>query len=319
MSVIECESLTFGAGNWTCEYTGTFNPGKWHIVCGESGSGKSTLLRLLTGLLRPTGGNLKLNGHGITDLAPHKRKMSFMSQENALFPGVSVFENLMLALHDAEISRAEARHAIEDLTNRLGISGEMLSRMPSALSGGQLSRCNLARALLRPATWLLLDEPFAAVDRPTRLSILGWLKNWTNASGTGIILVSHDLDDIFTVATDVTVIADGKIVENCPLTLAIESPSHVSTARLLRAGLVYEENDVTYFVPPSAIHTSKESLTCGEQITRGLPLHQPQVTKLGKGMRVIDLSTGCDLFLPWDQDFRNTLWFDFNKAHKMSG
>lgn len=319
MKSIECRSLTFNTKGWQANYTCTFRTGEWHVVCGGSGSGKSTLLNLVLGIQQPTSGSLLVDSKNIVDVPPHLRMMSYMSQVNTLFSTATIMDNLMLALHDSPLTKNESIAKISSLVDHLKIPRSLLSRLPSGLSGGELSRCNLARALLRPCSWLLLDEPFAAVDRPTRLSILSWLKQWQIDSGAGVVLVSHDLDDIFTVASHITVVEKGHIVENAPVTAAIETPSHTATAKLLRAGIVCELSGRQYFVSSKHLHSSRSTLTCSDQFAGLQTLTAPHVTVIGNTCRIIDLATGVDVLLVYQDSVPNALWFDLRLATELRG
>ena len=310
MTQLECVSLRHETPQWSGDYSASFQSGHWHVITGKSGCGKSTFLRLLSGLLTPTDGDILVGGRSVSLLAPHQRGFSFMGQENALFPGVSILENLTLAMHDTLLNHDQKHSKIRELTSLLDLDNNLLRRSPSKLSGGQLSRCNLARALLRPCSWLLLDEPFAAVDRQTRLSILSSLREWQTKTKTGILLVSHDLDDIFTVATDVTIIADGKILENRPLISAIESPIHVSTARLLRAGIVRSIGTRTVFIRQEHLHTNRGTVGCEDRHVETIVMKTPSVTSVGKLLRIIDMDDGTDVTLSVDGEFNGTIWFD---------
>jgi ABC-type sugar transport system ATPase subunit len=287
-------------------------------VTGESGCGKSTFLRLLSGLLTAIDGDILLDGRSLAHLAPHLRSVSFMSQANSLFPGISIYENLMLALHDNHSNQQQKADKIRNLSSILKLNDSVLERLPSKVSGGQLSRANLARALLRPCSWLLLDEPFAAVDRQTRLSILSSLREWQLATKTGILLVSHDLDDVFTVATDVTIVSDGKIVENTTLRDAIDSPRNLSTARLLRAGLVRLTPSGSIFVRPDHLRTNRDQIDCEDQHVDSIALTSPQATRIGLSLRVIDLTDGTDVTISTPGEFNGTLWFDRRNAQSLS-
>ena len=317
MSQLDCLSLKYSTSQWSCDYSASFQSGHWHVITGESGCGKSTFLRLLSGLLTPGGGDILLDGKSVCHLPPHQRTFSFMSQANALFPGISVLDNLTLALHDDKSSHQQKSAKIHELAAMLKLDAALLHRLPSSVSGGQLSRCNLAMALLRPCSWLLLDEPFAAVDRQTRLSILSLLREWQTTNKTGILLVSHDLDDIFTVASDVTIIADGKIVENKPLRDALDSPGNLSTARLLRAGLVHLTSSGPVFIRPDHLQTSRSEIRCDETYVESLVLKEPRATRIGSSLRIIDLAQGTDVTVSAPGDFNGTIWFDRRNAQRL--
>jgi ABC-type sulfate/molybdate transport systems ATPase subunit len=252
VKMLEFTHLSIRRKTWECSFSGIFEPRKFYALCGESGSGKSTLFSLLTGLTHPHAGRLTLDARDILGLPPHRRSMSLMTQHNSLFPGVSCEENLRLAWQGSASGFSAKVGEILDL---LRLDREFLARNPNDLSGGQLARMNLARALITEARWLLLDEPFAAVDRPTRLSILTGLRDWQSRSNLCIVLIAHDLDDIFPVASDIIVCEDGRITEQSPLKVAMTRPRRVATARTLKNGLIIKKAGKHFFVPANQLKT----------------------------------------------------------------
>ena len=309
MMLLECDKLKMTTNKWSCDYTASFRPSGWHVLCGSSGAGKSTLLHLLTGVVTPQSGDIKMGGKNVSHLPPHQRQLSFMSQSNSLFPGISILENLLLALHDSPSSPTEKVKQAREMAERLSLKQEILDRPASKLSGGQLSRCNLARTLLRPCSWLLLDEPFSAVDRPTRLSILTWLQDWQKSTGAGIILVSHDLDDIFTVATDVHIVENGSVLESGTLSDSLAHPRSIAMARTLRAGIIVTTPSGPAFVGSQNLYTSLSLAPVNRANLQSIALRDAQITRLGSTMRIIDLHHGYDVVMPWDEHFEGTLWY----------
>ena len=305
------DQLRYKTKTWAAEFNLDFENGRWYVVCGPSGAGKSTLANLAAGLIRPNSGDIRVDGTSISHLPPHLRGISLMGQSDGLFPGISIFENLLLAMHDSTVTSHEKTKRINSLANSLGLEPAILNRLPAQVSGGQLSRCNLARSILRPCQWLFLDEPFAAVDRPTRLQILDWLNHWMKETKAGIILIAHDLDDIFTVATDLTVIANGTVVEHAPLVTALKQPSSVLSARLLRAGIITSVESNEFFVASSHLITSQSTaMSIPEPFRSTHNFVSPHTTQVGAWMRVIDCFDANDITLPFDPEFKKTVWFD---------
>jgi ABC-type proline/glycine betaine transport system ATPase subunit len=234
-----------------------------------------------------------------------------MGQNDSLFPSITVAENLGLAMHDSGISQKAVGERINDVLRSLDIDRSLLDRLPSQLSGGQLSRCNLARAVLRPCRWLILDEPFAAVDRPTRLQILGWLQSWMKQTLSGIILISHDLDDIFTIATDITVLDRGSVIEHAPLHEALTKPKSSRSARLLRSGLVTDLNGTSMFIAAGHLFTSlNKAKSIPDNYLASHKFKAPQKTTIGGLMRIIDLEDANDVTVENSTDFTDLVWFD---------
>lgn len=313
------DQLKYSIGKWSSEFHIELAEERWHVVCGPSGAGKSTLINLASGILMPSSGDIRFGDHSIAHLPPHQRNMSFMGQADSLFPGISIFQNLLLSLHDCQIDRAEKDRRILTLTQSMGLDPAILTRQTNELSGGQLSRCNLARALLRPCRWLFLDEPFAAVDRPTRLQILDWLRGWMKENKITIVLIAHDLDDVYTVATDITVISDGRIVEHAPLQDALNKPKSLISARFLRAGLIINRANQNIFIPSSCLITShSEAQKIPEQFRSFHTFTSPSATRVGPCIRVIDFCDANDVTLPFNADFDRTIWFDRRNALAIS-
>jgi len=190
--------------------------GRTMALVGPSGGGKSTVLRAIAGLYRPREGLVTCNGEvwfdtsrGI-DLAAKDRRAGLVFQSYALFPHLSAGQNVMEAMLDLppDQRRAEAH----DLMARLGMAG-LEDRKPGQLSGGQQQRVALARALARRPAILLLDEPFSAVDHPTRRLLHGALAQVRAASDIPILLVTHDIEDAARVADDLCFVQAGRNVE----------------------------------------------------------------------------------------------------------
>lgn len=186
--------------------------GEFFALLGGSGSGKSTLLRMLAGLERPDAGRILIDGVDVTTMPPYERPVNLMFQSYALFPHLSVRENIAFGLRQQGLprDRREARVAEMLKLVRLEKLGE---RRPDQLSGGQRQRVALARALAREPKILLLDEPLGALDRRLREQTQFELMNVQRRVGTTFIVVTHDQDEAMTMATRVAVMDGGRIVQ----------------------------------------------------------------------------------------------------------
>ena len=141
--------------------------GERMVVLGPSGSGKTTLLRLIAGLETPDAGTITIGGRDMAGVPPHRRDVSMVFQNPALYPHLSVFENLAFGLRARAVARDERRRRVHDVAEMLGVD-RLLDRRPAGLSGGERQRMALGRAVVRQPRVLLLDEPFSNLDEPLR-------------------------------------------------------------------------------------------------------------------------------------------------------
>ncbi len=179
-------------------------------VLGPSGAGKSTLLRLIAGLERPDAGSVSLDGRVVDALPPHERHLGMVFQEPAVYPHLSVFENLAFGLRAARAGRAEIRARVDEVAGRLRLADE-LGRRPGELSGGQRQRVALGRALARRPGLLLLDEPFTALDAPLRLALRADLLALQRSEGFTMLHVTHDQAEAMALGDRLAVLVDGRL------------------------------------------------------------------------------------------------------------
>ena len=177
-------------------------------VIGPSGAGKSTLLSAIAGFFVPVSGAVRWNGADLAGLAPGGRPVSILFQDQNLFPHLTVAQNLALGLRaDLRLSREEAAR-IEAVLGRVGLAG-MGARKPQQLSGGQVGRAALARALLRARPVLLLDEPFAALGPALKTEMLALVAGVAAEAGSTVLMVTHEPGDAQAFAHQVVVVAGG--------------------------------------------------------------------------------------------------------------
>ena len=165
--------------------------GQTVALLGASGSGKSTLLAMLAGLESPDAGQVRLDGQDITRWPPERRRFALMFQDFALFPHLSVQDNVAFALIEQRMPRAAAREQAVAMLARFGLADRALSRV-TQLSGGEQQRVALARALMSGPRLLLLDEPFSALDTDLRLHLRSEFARHIAEAGMGCVLVTHD-------------------------------------------------------------------------------------------------------------------------------
>lgn len=206
----------FGSTVAISPLTLSFPGGRFTSLLGPSGCGKSTLLRLITGLERPSGGRIFVDDTEITDVPPVHRKIGMVFQQYALFPNLTVAENVLYGLHGKDTSGAplwptEARR--ERMREMLALVGleSFAERRPHELSGGQQQRVAIARALAPNPSILLLDEPLSALDTWSRTAIGEELREIQRKSGVTTLMVTHDRTEALTLSDYVAVLHDGKL------------------------------------------------------------------------------------------------------------
>ena len=179
-------------------------------LLGPSGCGKTTLLRTVAGFVRQSAGRVLIDGTGIDDLPPNRRRVGIVFQNYALFPHMSVAENVAYGLKARREAAPRIKARVAELLEMVQL-GALRDRRPAQLSGGQQQRVALARALAIEPSILLLDEPFAALDRSLRLDMQIEIKRLQRQLGLTAILVTHDQDEAMSVADRIAVMRRGRI------------------------------------------------------------------------------------------------------------
>ena len=183
---------------------------KIYAIVGPSGAGKSTFLNLISGFSEISSGSISWNQKEISDLSPSKRNISILFQDNNLFPHLSVWRNLALAVsHWPKISNDDEAK-LQSVISEVGIQG-LESKKPSQLSGGQQSRVALARVLLQKNKILLLDEPFAALGPSLKDQMLELIKKIARKRGLLVLMVTHDPADANKIASQTIVVKNNKV------------------------------------------------------------------------------------------------------------
>jgi putrescine transport system ATP-binding protein len=184
--------------------------GEFFALLGPSGCGKTTLLRMLAGFETPDEGRILLNGKDIAHVLPHERPVNMMFQNYALFPHLSVRDNIGFGLKRAGMARADIDTRVAEMVALVKLEG-LEKRKPDQLSGGQRQRVALARSLARRPQVLLLDEPLAALDKKLRESTQWELMELQRRLGMTFIIVTHDQEEAMTVASRIGVMAAGRL------------------------------------------------------------------------------------------------------------
>ncbi len=190
-------------------------------MLGPSGCGKSTLLRLIAGLEQPTQGQVRIGGQDVSRLPPGSRNIAMVFQSYALYPHMTVYDNIAAALKLRQIPLTEISRRVDEVAVKLGLEG-LLERKPSQLSGGQRQRVALGRALVRQPDVFLLDEPLSNLDALLREQVRSELKQLFKTQNTPVVYVTHDQTEAMTLSTKVAVLYNGILQQ-------LDSPQRIYT------------------------------------------------------------------------------------------
>jgi ABC-type sugar transport system ATPase subunit len=203
--------------------------GEFFVLLGPSGSGKTTTLRILAGLESVSGGQVFMDDVDVTGVEPGARDVAMVFQSYALYPHMTVAENIGFPLRMVGTGRDAIAQAVADAAARVSI-GHLLQRRPGQLSGGQQQRVALARAIVRQPKLFLLDEPLSNLDAKLRLETRLELKQLQRALGVTTVYVTHDQEEAMTLADRVAVFMDGRIVQVATPREIFSRPAQVSVA-----------------------------------------------------------------------------------------
>ncbi|WP_269933548.1 ABC transporter ATP-binding protein [Aminobacter sp. HY435] len=208
------------------------NPGEFVVFLGASGCGKSTALRLIAGLETPQSGEIVIDGQVVNDLSPARRKLAMVFQTYALFPHLSVAENIIFGLKVRRVPKKERQDRLMKAAEQLELSG-LLQRKPAQLSGGQRQRVALGRALVSGASLILMDEPLSNLDAKLRQQMRADLRQLQRRLGLTVVYVTHDQVEAMTMADKVVVMRNGRVDQIAdPLTL-YRTPARAEVARFI--------------------------------------------------------------------------------------
>jgi len=189
--------------------------GEFLTLLGPSGCGKSTLLRLIAGLEPPTRGKVVINGRDVSRVGPGKRNIAMVFQSYALYPHMTVAENIGAGLKLRKMPSDEIRRRVEDVGQKLGLQS-LMDRKPGQMSGGQRQRVALARALVRQPDVFLLDEPLSNLDALLREQVRADLKQLFEQQQAPVVYVTHDQTEAMTLSSKVAVLYDGNLQQLAP-------------------------------------------------------------------------------------------------------
>ena len=215
MATIEIDHVTkvFGSDVVAVDdVTLTIQDGEFLVLVGPSGCGKSTLLRMVAGLEEVTAGTIRIDGVDVTDLAPRHRDIAMVFQSYALYPHMTVRENLGYGLKVRHAPKAESRQRVAEVAELLGLQ-DLLDRKPAQLSGGQRQRVAMGRAIVRQPRAFLMDEPLSNLDAKLRVSMRAELERLHRQLGVTTVYVTHDQTEAMTLGQRVAVLRDGAVVQ----------------------------------------------------------------------------------------------------------
>lgn len=214
MAYVDFKSISklFGSSVAVADLDLEIDQGEFFSLLGPSGCGKSTTLRMLAGFVKPTTGNILVHGRDVTTLPPEARDIGIVFQNYAIFPHMTVFENIAFGLVERKIDRAEIKQKVNAALAEVGMTG-FEGRYERELSGGQKQRVALARVLVIEPEILLLDEPLSALDKKMREEMKFWIKNIQKSVGITTIYVTHDQSEALTMSDRIAVMDQGRVLQ----------------------------------------------------------------------------------------------------------
>ena len=284
-SGVEVTGLSFGYGAEPvlADIDLAVAPGEFFAFLGPSGSGKSTLLRLIAGFGRPDRGRIRIGAEDITDLPPWERRVGMVFQSYALWPHMTVAENVAFGLEERRVPKAETAERVAKALDLVGL-GALAERRPAQLSGGQQQRVALARTLVIEPRVLLLDEPLSNLDAKLRIEMRAEIVRLQRSLGLTTIYVTHDQEEANATADRIALLDKGRIQQiGAPVAL-YDRPANRFVATFLGAvnlieGDVVEHRGRAVFVGPAGLHVPVET---AERGPAALAL-RPQAIGFGQG------------------------------------
>jgi ABC-type Fe3+/spermidine/putrescine transport system ATPase subunit len=295
--------------------------GEFFCLLGPSGCGKTTTLNLIGGFVAPTTGSILIRDRPVERLPPHRRPVNTVFQSYALFPHMSVRENVSFGLKMARVPKSEAGPRVQEALALVGLE-PLGERLPGQLSGGQQQRVAVARALVNQPAVLLLDEPLGALDLKLRKRLQVELAQIHREIGTTFVYVTHDQEEAMSMATRIAVMNDGRIEQ-------VGAPSEIyyrPTSRFV-ADFIGESNFLDVSGNGSVLMVRPESIHISTEPREGLRGRVLQTSFLGNQTRVAvacdDIETpvlaslfgrerAADSYLQPDQEV--TLWWESDDA-----
>ncbi len=253
----------------------TINKGEIFALLGASGSGKSTLLRILAGFERPTKGQILLDGVDIADVPPYDRPINMMFQSYALFPHMTVRDNIAFGLKQDKLPKNEIETRVARMLDLVHMA-DYASRKPHQLSGGQRQRVALARSLAKRPKLLLFDEPLGALDKKLRNEMRLELVNIIEQVGVTCVMVTHDQEEAMTMAGRIAIMNKGRLIQVGDPMDVYEYPNSRYSAEFIGSVNLFEgiieipENEYTQIRCPDLEHPIR--IEHGMSLAEGLPV-----------------------------------------------
>ncbi|HEY5153544.1 MAG TPA: spermidine/putrescine ABC transporter ATP-binding protein, partial [Acidimicrobiales bacterium] len=230
-AVIEIDHVTKSFGDYTAVKDADFSiaEGEFFSMLGPSGCGKTTTLRMIAGFETPTEGAIRLDGTDVSTVPPYKRSVNTVFQQYALFPHMTVWDNVAFGPRSQKVDKAEVSRRVDELLEVVRLS-DFATRKPAQLSGGQQQRVALARALVNFPKALLLDEPLGALDLKLRHAMQFELKRIQREVGITFVYVTHDQEEALTMSDRIAVMSNGNVEQIGTPTEIYARPSTVFVA-----------------------------------------------------------------------------------------
>ncbi|WP_191413618.1 ABC transporter ATP-binding protein [Salinibacterium sp. ZJ450] len=303
---------SFGAVNAVDHLDLDIVEGEFFSMLGPSGSGKTTVLRLIAGFEQPSSGRISLFGQDVTERAPFDRDVNTVFQDYALFPHMSVLENVAYGLRVRGVGRAERRAQAERMLETVQLSG-FGGRRPAQLSGGQRQRVALARAMAVQPKALLLDEPLGALDLKLREQMQVELKQLQREIGITFIFVTHDQEEALTLSDRVAVFNNGKVEQLGTPADLYERPASRFVAGFVGTSNIFSPEASAALFNRSGVHSLRPEKI--EIAALGSPLAADRTVE-GTLVEAIYLGSGARLIVDLDNGTRLTV-LEQNDAHRL--